>query len=282
MSTYVVGDIQGCLQPLKCLLKQVQFTPGKDTLWAVGDVINRGPKCLQTLRYLYKHRDSVQIVLGNHDLHLLAVAAGTRKPNRSDTLDKILEAPDRRELLKWLLHQPLLHHEHGFTMVHAGIPPQWSLPQAMGYAREVEEVLRSEHCVEFFQNMYGNEPLLWSEDLTGMTRLRVITNYLTRMRYCDKHGALDLESKGARPNSGKKVSAWFSHANRLTANDKILFGHWASLEGCTDTPNAIGLDTGCVWGGSLSLYHLETGHWTRCQCQQGQCPGQGNESPDTA
>lgn len=273
MSTYVVGDIQGCLQPLKCLLRAVEFTPGEDVLWSAGDLVNRGPKCLNTLRYLYKRRDSVVVVLGNHDLHLLAVAAGVRKPSRSDTLDEILAAPDCEELLNWLRHRPLMHHQHGYTLVHAGIPPQWTLPEALGYAREVEEALRGPNCMEFLRAMYGNEPDTWSDDLTGMARLRVITNYLTRMRYCTKHGVLDLVSKGPTPGESRigeqKVSAWFSHKTRKTAQDKILFGHWASLAGRTDTPNAIGLDTGCVWDGALSLYHLDTGQWTRCECKSG-------------
>jgi bis(5'-nucleosyl)-tetraphosphatase (symmetrical) len=272
MSTYVVGDIQGCLQPLKCLLRQVAFDPAKDVLWSVGDIVNRGPRCLKTLRFLYNMRDSLVMVLGNHDLHLLAVAAGVRKPSRTDTLEKILAAPDREELLNWLLHRPLIHHEHGYTMVHAGIPPQWSVKQAIKRAREVEAVLQSEQCTEFFRTMYGNEPAVWSKDLVGMERLRVITNYLTRMRYCTSEGWLDLVSKGPEaPCNGKKVSAWFSHPNRKTRDDKILFGHWASLEGLTDSPNVIGLDTGCVWGGSLSLYCLDTQQWTRCQCKGGKC-----------
>ncbi len=270
MSTYVVGDIQGCLQALKCALKKVEFTPGRDVLWSVGDIVNRGPRCLKTLRFLYDMRDSLVLVLGNHDLHLLAVAAGVRAPNRSDTLDKILKAPDKEKLLTWLLHRPLIHQEHGFTMVHAGIPPQWSVEDAINRAREVEKVLQSPDCVEFLRQMYGNEPLLWSDDLTGMTRLRVITNYLTRMRFCTSQGVLDLDSKGPSPDLGKaEVSAWFSHPRRKTAKDRILFGHWASIEGQTDHPYAIGLDTGCVWGGAMSLYELETGRWTRCQCKDG-------------
>ena len=272
MSTYVVGDIQGCLQPLKCLLKRVKFSPDKDMLWSVGDIVNRGPRCLKTLRYLHAMRDNLVLVLGNHDLHLLAVAAGVRSPNRSDTLEKILKAPDRDSLLTWLLHRPLVHHQHGFTLVHAGIPPQWSVQDALARAHEVETVLQSPACLEFFKQMYGNEPLVWSDDLTGMTRLRVITNYLTRMRYCTSQGVLDLESKGPSPNVGKqKVSAWFSHPNRKTAKDRILFGHWASIAGHTDNPFAIGLDTGCVWGGSMSLYELETGRWTSCKCRNGKC-----------
>ncbi|MEH6587187.1 MAG: symmetrical bis(5'-nucleosyl)-tetraphosphatase [Halioglobus sp.] len=272
MATYVVGDIQGCLQPLKCLLKQVDFNPETDVLWSVGDAVNRGPKCLKTLRFLYEMRSSLVMVLGNHDLHLLAVAAGVRRPSKSDTLDEILSAPDREELLNWLLHRPLIHHEHGYTMVHAGIPPQWSIKKAIKRAREVEAVLQSPNCLEFFQNMYGNEPAIWSKQLKGMERLRVITNYLTRMRHCSKEGWLDLESKGASPNQGiEKVSAWFSHPNRKAKDDKILFGHWASIEGMTDSPNAIGLDTGCVWDGAMSLYCLETQQWARCKCENGKC-----------
>jgi bis(5'-nucleosyl)-tetraphosphatase (symmetrical) len=217
-------------------------------------------------------QDNLVLVLGNHDLHLLALAAGVRKPNRSDTLDKILNAPDRDTLLSWLIRQPLLHREHGYTMVHAGIPPQWSIKQAARYASEVETVLQSEGCVDFFRNMYGNEPAVWSEDLRGMERLKVITNYLTRMRYCTKKGKLDLESKGPSPNYGiNQVAAWFSYPHRKAADDPILFGHWASIEGKTSTPNAIGLDTGCVWGGPLSMLTLETGQWTRCQCNAGGC-----------
>ncbi len=277
MSTYVVGDIQGCLQPLKCLLRAVKFNPEHDVLWSVGDIVNRGPKSLNVLRFLYKMREHLVVVLGNHDLHLLAVAAGVRQVSRSDTLDKILKAPDREELLNWLVRQPLIHHEHGYTLVHAGIPPQWSVQQAIGYAREVEAVLRGPDRVTFLGGMYGNEPALWSDDLTGMARLRVITNYLTRMRYCTKTGRLDLESKGSSPKPGvlnpdnEAVSAWFSHLERKTANDRIVFGHWATIAGQTDHPNAIGLDTGCIWNGSLSLYHLDSGRWTRCACSDGNC-----------
>ena len=269
MATYAVGDVQGCLRPLKCLLETVKFDPAEDVLWSVGDIVNRGPNCLETLRFFYEMRDSVVLVLGNHDLHLLALACGAKRPSTSDTLDRILDAPDRHELIEWLIHRPLIHHEHGYTMVHAGIPPQWSIKKAIKRAREVEAVLRGPDCVEFLRNMYGNEPAVWSKELEGMARLRVITNYLTRMRYCSREGWMDLVHKGPEPPcNGKKVSAWFSHPRRKTAEDKILFGHWASLEGKTDTPNAIGLDTGCVWGGSLSLYCLDTGAWARCRCEE--------------
>ncbi len=270
MSTYVVGDLQGCLEPLKCLLEAVKFKRGRDVLWSVGDVVNRGPDSLATLRYLYRMRDDLVLVLGNHDLHLLAVAAGVRNASSTDTLDEILAAPDREELLRWLLRQPLLHREHGYTMVHAGIPPQWSVKKAARYAREVEVVLQSEQCVEFLRSMYGNEPAVWSDDLRGMERLRVITNYLTRMRYCTSEGWLDLESKGPEPPAnGKRVSAWFSHPNRQWAGKRIIFGHWAALQGRTDNADVIGLDTGCVWGGSLSMFELDTGARTHCDCRDG-------------
>jgi bis(5'-nucleosyl)-tetraphosphatase (symmetrical) len=280
VSTYAVGDIQGCLKPLKCLLQRVQFNPDRDLLWSVGDIVNRGPRCLKTLRFLYERRDNLVMVLGNHDLHLLAVAAGARKPHPSDTLDEILRAPDRDRLLGWLVEQPLLHQEHGFTLVHAGIPPQWSVAEAAERAREVETVLRSPDCVTFLRKMYGNEPDTWSDDLSGMKRLRLITNYLTRMRYCSADGALDLVSKGPMPPAGgKKVTAWFSHPHRKSADERILFGHWASIQGHTDHPNAIGLDTGCVWGGSLSFYELETGKRTRCHCEDGDCRREPVEPP---
>lgn len=280
MSTYVVGDIQGCLQPLKCLLENVHFNPDKDVLWSVGDIVNRGPESLESLRFLYHMRDNLIVVLGNHDLHLLAIAAGVRRPSRSDTFDEILNAPDRQELLEWLAQQPLIHHQYNHTLVHAGIPPQWTLTQAIGYASEVESALRGVHSAEFLGAMYGNEPALWAEDLSGTIRLRVITNYLTRMRYCTSAGGLDLHSKGSSPASdtvnsdNQKVDAWFNHPERKTATDRILFGHWASIAGQTNNPNAIGLDTGCVWNGTMSLYHLESGEVTCCACQDGMCQDQ--------
>lgn len=284
MSTYVVGDIQGCLQPLKCLLRKVKFNPRKDMLWSVGDLVNRGPKSLKTLRYLYRMRENLVVVLGNHDLHLLAVAAGVCQPDNSDTLDKILKARDRDKLLSWLAQQPLMHHEYDHTLVHAGIPPQWTLQQALGYAREVERALRGPDQVKFLAAMYGNKPALWSEDLSGMTRLRVITNYLTRMRFCTRQGELDLSNKGSSPTpglvspGGEKVSAWFSHKGRKTAGDRIIFGHWATLQGATNNPNAIGLDTGCVWDGAMTLYHLESGEVTQCACSNGKCRGKPRTS----
>jgi bis(5'-nucleosyl)-tetraphosphatase (symmetrical) len=269
MATYAVGDIQGCLQPLQCLLERVDFNPDRDRLWSVGDIVNRGPSCLQTLRFLYAMRDNLDMVLGNHDLHLLAVAAGARPLGRSDTLHTILEAPDRDRLLDWLRQRPLLHSEQGFTLVHAGIPPQWSVAEARARAREVEAALQGRGCEDFLRDMYGNEPAVWSADLSGTTRLRVITNYFTRMRFCTAKGELDLDNKGAEPTSGQPLAAWFSHPNRKTRGDRIIFGHWAALEGKTGEYDVIGLDTGCVWDGALSMYCLETGQWYRCRCHNG-------------
>lgn len=266
MATYAVGDIQGCIKPLKCLLKQVGFSWRKDRLWLVGDLVNRGPDSLKTLRYLYKHRGRIQIVLGNHDLHLLAVANGLRKKSRSDTLDEVLSASDRDELLEWLRQQPLIHSAKGYTMVHAGVPPMWSLEQAHRYAREVEAVLRGPHYRMFLANMYGNNPRRWKESLHGYQRLRIITNYLTRMRYVYANGALDLSSKGVEPDPGRKVAPWFSYKTRATRQEKLIFGHWAALQGSASGKKLYATDTGCVWGGKLSMYDLDKKCWHSCDC----------------
>jgi len=263
MSTYVVGDIQGCFAPFQQLLERVKFNPDKDQLWSVGDLVNRGSDNLGVLRWFYTHRDNVTMVLGNHDLHLMAVSAGARKPSRSDNFHDILQATDREQLIEWLHYQPLAHHEKKITMVHAGIPPIWTVQNTLDRAWEVENALQGTRCMEFLTQMYGNEPVVWEDSLSGMTRLRMITNYLTRMRYCTRKGKLDLISKGPEPVpdvlAGKKVAPWFSHKRRLTKGQTIIFGHWASLAGVTDDPNTIGLDTGCVWGNTLTFYELETG-----------------------
>ncbi len=273
MSTYVVGDIQGCLSALKCVLKKISFNPDKDVLWSVGDIVNRGPKSFKTLKFLYERRDNVVMVLGNHDLHLLAISAGVRKPNRKDTLKKILNSQDRDSMLDWLRKRPLIHHEHNHTMVHAGIPPGWSIDEAKVFAGEVESALRGRNADNFLQGMYGDYPNSWSNDLKGVERLRLITNYLTRMRYCTEDGELDLIEKGPLKKRQKtirkrKLDAWFAHEKRKTSKDKIVFGHWASINGQTNSSNAIGLDTGCVWGGKLSLYELESGLTINCDCSK--------------
>ena len=273
MSTYVVGDIQGCLSSLRCVLKKISFNTDKDVLWSVGDIVNRGPKSLKTLKYLYERRDNVVMVLGNHDLHLLAISAGVRKPNRKDTLNKILNSPDRDSMLNWLRRRPLIHNEHNHTMVHAGIPPGWSIDETKIFAGEVESTLQGPDADSFLRGMYGDYPNSWSSNLKGIERLRLITNYLTRMRYCTENGELDLMEKGPLKKSQKtikkkKLDAWFAHENRKASKDKIVFGHWASINGQTNSSYAIGLDTGCVWGGKLSLYELESGQIISCDCSK--------------
>ncbi len=270
MTNYVVGDIQGCLTPLKKLLERVSFDPKTDCLWSVGDLINRGTSNLETLRWFYQQRRSVRVVLGNHDLHLLATRAGAGKMGKSDNFGDVLSAPDGEELMDWLQQQPLLHHEGNYVMVHAGIPPCWSTEQAIDLAGEVQCALLSERSGDFFHTMYGNEPFRWSNHLAGLSRLRVITNYFTRMRYCTPSGALDLKSKGPAPRQvtleGELLGPWFSHSNKLSTEKRVLFGHWASLEGKTGTDQFIGLDTGCVWGRAMTIFCIETGERYNVPC----------------
>ncbi len=259
MATYAVGDLQGCLSPLKALLKHVTFSPENDRLWLAGDLVNRGPDSLETLRFVKNLKDAVTVVLGNHDLHLLAAARGFRKLSSKDTLQPILDAPDRDELLNWLQKQPLVHYDKklGYTMVHAGIPPIWELKKALKLSQEVEHILQGPDANTFFANMYGNTPDIWHKELQGPDRWRLITNYFTRMRFCNPEGKLELETKTGPDTSPEGFAPWFSHANHKCAKKKIIFGHWAALQGNTGKDNFIGLDTGCVWGGSLTMMRLE-------------------------
>lgn len=268
MATYAIGDIQGCLEPLQCLLKKIDFNPMKDKLWLAGDVINRGPDSLATLRLLYKLRDSITLVLGNHDLHLIAVYYGLRKAGKNDTLEPLLLAPDRADLIYWLRQQKLVHHDTqlNFTMVHAGIPPQWSLDDALARSREVEAVLQSNSPELLLENMYGNSPARWRDDLQGAERLRVITNYFTRMRFCSAEGELELQTKESADAAPIGFAPWFSLSGRKMRNHKIIFGHWAALEGQANTKNIYALDTGCVWGGELTALRLEDEVLFSCNC----------------
>jgi len=262
LTTYAVGDIQGCLQPLKHLLNRVEFDATSDHLWSVGDVVNRGPESLETLRFCYSLGSHFRMVMGNHDLHLLAIAHGLRRPSRNDTLDDILKAPDRDELLHWLQQQPMLIEDSGYVMVHAGIPPQWSLDQAKGLAEEMNEVLRcKEKSRQFFEAMYGDTPNIWEDDLSTPVRWRVITNYFTRMRFCSPSGHLELASKSKPDNPPSGYAPWFSYPGRLSQETKIIFGHWAALEGRTGKDHLFPLDTGCIWGGPLRLMNLDTGEY---------------------
>lgn len=262
MSTYAVGDLQGCLSELKTLLDKVAF--GRDDrLWLTGDLVNRGPDSLDTLRFVKQLGDQVSVVQGNHDLHLLAVAFGQKAAGRKDTFDSILNAADRDCLIDWLRQQPLLHHDPqlDYVMVHAGIPPIWDLPLAIDLAREVEAIIRGDQASEFFNQMYGNEPSRWDSSLQHWQRYRLITNYFTRMRFCQADGSLELLTKTGSSNSPAGFAPWYSYQDRKTASQRLIFGHWASLEGRADAANVYPLDTGCVWGGRLTALRLEDQHY---------------------
>ncbi len=269
MATYAIGDVQGCLSQLQQLLDTAKFDPTNDKLWFAGDLVNRGPNSLETLRFVYSLRDIAVVVLGNHDLHLLALAFDYTKARRKDTLNTILEADDSATLIDWLRQQKLMHADVDNThvLVHAGLPPTWSIPQALQYAAEIESVLQSNRIHEFLQNMYGNQPDTWSEKLEGPERWRLITNYLTRMRFCDAAGKMELECKLGADQAPSGYQAWYKHPRELQPQQKILFGHWAALQGITNNPQFVALDTGCVWGGQLSMLRLDDNQWFRCACQ---------------
>ncbi|HRF63332.1 MAG TPA: symmetrical bis(5'-nucleosyl)-tetraphosphatase [Candidatus Competibacter sp.] len=258
MAVYAIGDVQGCYDPLRRLLDLLRFDPATDVLWLVGDLINRGPHSAEVLRLLYGLSECVVAVLGNHDLTLLAVAAGQVKPKRKDTFHSILEASDRDELLGWLRQRPLLHHDAalGFTMVHAGLPPQWDLRQALRYAAEVEAALRGVDYKRFLAQMFGDKPRRWRDDLIGYDRLRVITNALTRMRFCTVDGALSFAEKEAPGSQGLSLLPWFDVPDRRSADLNVVFGHWAAL-GYYRRPGIFALDSGCVWGNRLTAIQLD-------------------------
>ena len=256
MATYAVGDIQGCGIEFRQLLEQIHFNPAADTLWLVGDLVNRGPDSLGVLRLVKSLGDRAITVLGNHDLHLLAVAEGVAELQRSDTLDEILGAPDRDELLTWLRMQRLLHVEGDWAMVHAGLLPQWSVAQARVLAGEVESALRGKHAHDFLKQMYGNHPDNWRNDLSGYKRLRVIINALTRMRVCSAAGTMEFKFKGEEGDIPPDLLPWFDVPGRASATSTIVCGHWSAL-GLKLTRNVIALDSGCLWGGALSAIRLE-------------------------
>ena len=254
MATYAIGDVQGCFDQLKKLLEKIGFSR-KDRLWLVGDLVNRGPKSLETLRFVRDLGDRAVTVLGNHDLHLLAIVYGGHEARDSDTFRDVLEADDCRELAKWLRCLPLLHESDEYVMVHAGIPHIWSLKKSKKYAREVETVMSGKDHVSFFREMYGNHPSDWSATLHGMDRLRIITNYFTRMRLTDIDGGLEFQHKGTLHDIPEGYAPWFTRASKV--NKRIVFGHWAALDGMTGSKKMIALDTGCVWGRSMTALRLE-------------------------
>lgn len=261
MSTYAIGDIQGCYDELMTLLDTIGYDSANDQLWFAGDLVNRGTRSVDVLRFVRSLGDRAICVLGNHDLHLLAVHAGIKK-SRSEDLNNIFRAEDGEELLDWLRHQPLLHYDEalGYVMVHAGLAPQWDLVTAQRLAQELQNVLRGDNYREFLANMYGDKPALWNENLTGWERLRFICNSFTRIRFCTrKKGKLAMEGKGAPKvnNKNARLVPWFNFAERQSRNLNIIFGHWSTL-GNYHTPGIYCLDTGCVWGGKLTALRLES------------------------
>ena len=258
MSVYVIGDVQGCYATLQRLLEEIRFDETNDRLWFVGDLVNRGRDSLATLRFVHQLGERAVTVLGNHDLHLLAVARGHRRAKPTDTLDEILRAPDRDELLDWLRKRPLLHRDDaaGFVMVHAGIPHIWDLDETTTRAREVETVLASDDYDELLAEMSGNQPTRWRDSLRGTKRLRVIINYLTRMRVIDVVGNLELNFNDGLDEIPKGYRPWFEFYDSAPQPFSLVFGHWAALNGECGVARMYALDTGCVWGNSLSALRL--------------------------
>ncbi len=258
MAVYAIGDLQGCYDELRRLLDKLQFDPGHDRLWLTGDLVNRGPGSLAALRYVQSLGPAAAVVLGNHDLHLLALAAEpSPRPRKSDTLGAVLAAPDRDELLGWLVTLPLVHTEPalGWSMLHAGLPPQWDIATALACAREVEAALTASPR-EFFQAMYGDDPPRWSASLAGVERLRFTVNCLTRMRFCTADGRLLLDLKGPLGKEPPGALAWFQVPGRKSASERIAFGHWSAL-GFYEGDGVVGLDSGCAWGGALTAFRLD-------------------------
>jgi bis(5'-nucleosyl)-tetraphosphatase (symmetrical) len=260
MATYAIGDIQGCCDEFEALLARLRFDPARDRLWLTGDLVNRGPRSLDVLRLVKRLGAAAITVLGNHDLHLLAVAlAPNERVKPQDTLGPILAAADRDELLKWLRSQPMLHHDAtlGCTMIHAGLPPQWNLATAQSCAHELEQALRDDaRCIELFTHMYGDRPNRWSQHLRGVDRLRFITNCLTRLRFCRTDGTLELKFKGEVDSAPKGVLPWFRVPQRQSRELRIICGHWSAL-GYHDGDGVLSIDTGCVWGGKLCAIQLD-------------------------
>ncbi|MGE5240890.1 MAG: symmetrical bis(5'-nucleosyl)-tetraphosphatase [Bacteroidota bacterium] len=259
MSVYAIGDVQGCYRALRALLVEIQFDPARDRLWFTGDLVNRGPQSLEVLRFVRDLDERAICVLGNHDLHLLAVASGAAKLKKHDTLHEILSAPDRDDLLHWLRTRPLLHHdaELDYTLIHAGLLPSWDLAEARRLAREVEAALQNDSHGDFFKHMYGDLPDHWNETLSGYDRLRVIVNAFTRLRYCDLEGCMDLRFKGSPGIQPADLLPWFQLPARRSRNLRIIFGHWSTL-GRWRGDGVVCLDSGCLWGHTLTAARLDS------------------------
>jgi bis(5'-nucleosyl)-tetraphosphatase (symmetrical) len=275
--TYAIGDVQGCYDELRCLLDRIGFDPGKARLWLTGDLVNRGPRSLEVLRFVKGLGEAALTVLGNHDLHLLAVAEGQAPPNikyRSGALAPVLAANDRDELLDWLRRRPLMHHDPalGYALVHAGLPPEWDAAEACRCAAEVEASLRGDGFREFLEHMYGDAPKRWSERLAGWDRLRFITNCLTRLRYCGADGTLALEETGPPSRRTAGLMPWFQVPGRASSGIGIVFGHWSTLRMDPEEMaqyRVYPLDTGCCWGGQLTALELDSGRFQSVPCRSG-------------
>ncbi len=270
MATYAIGDIQGCYSAFKKLLKKIKFDPDKDKLWLCGDLVNRGPDSLKTLQYIRSLGDAAQCVLGNHDLHLLALYYTGGQAKKSDTLHDILNSPDVDALMFWLRQQPLFYFDTHLNcaMVHAGIYPGWHINDCLSYAHEVHTVLRSEHYMRFFTAMYGNKPDCWQHDLSGMVRLRFITNVFTRMRFVNDKNHLLLKLKGSPlKQTENNIYPWFERAKKHIKHNRVVFGHWSTLTS-RQYDNFFALDSGCLWGGTLSALKISSKipKWTRLDC----------------
>lgn len=271
MATYAIGDIQGCFQELNDLLDLIGFSTESDHLWFTGDLVNRGPQSLKTLRFIKSLGDRAITVLGNHDIHLLATAQ-SNKSHRKDTFEEIFYAPDRDELLDWLRQQPLFHHDEksGYSMLHAGVAPQWDLFKIQSLAGEVNQVLRGDQYPEYLDQIYGNKPDTWSNDLQGWERLRCITNFFTRVRFCDQNGRMEFSEKGPPGSQPEGWQPWYEVYNRKSTDLKIIFGHWSTHK-LADTGvggnNVFPIDTGCLWGGELTAFRLEDAALFQLNCK---------------
>lgn len=269
----MIGDVQGCCQPLEQLLAHPEITADPDSLfWFAGDLVNRGPQSLAALRRIISLESRSVAVLGNHDLHLLAAAAGVRKPSKSDTLDEILDAPDAADLIDWLRCRPLAHFEHGHLMVHAGVLAKWDVAKTLSVAKEVQAVLRGPNWQKALQKMYGNQPSHWNDEHRGGKRMRVIINALTRIRLCTPQGHMDFSAKVA-PNAWPPgLIPWFDVPERATRDVTVVFGHWSTL-GLYQREDVICLDSGCVWGGALTAMRMQDRKLVQIRCKQSQPPG---------
>jgi bis(5'-nucleosyl)-tetraphosphatase (symmetrical) len=276
MALYLIGDVQGCDAALERLLAKIRFSPSRDTLYLLGDLVNRGPDSAAVLRRLMGYGDCARSLLGNHDLSLLAVAHGKQAPHRNDTMDSVLLAPERGAMLDWLRHQRMAISARGLLMVHGGLLPQWDVAQALVLAQEVETVLRGPGLEDFLAQMYGNEPAQWSDSLAGFDRMRVIVNAMTRLRFCTPEGVMNLRASGGLKDAPPGHLPWFDVPGRKSAGATIAFGHWSTL-GFLQRPDIISLDTGCVWGGCLSALRLgpdaQSHELIQVKCEQAQVPG---------